>query len=179
MTLSRTIILVYGRTGSGKSYYTKQLIKSYDRVIVIDKKFEYDGLIVFTIEDLLEFHAVNEPENFRYICRFKDELDIEYLFKFCDVVGNLLLVVEECGTYISPRSHSSYFSHLVKTGRHSQVSIIGTARRPSELSAEFKADVDKIISFKQTLPLDLQIMKGQGFEGLDKLGEYDYMEINY
>jgi len=88
-------------------------------------------------------------------------------------------VVEEAEIYISPYTKSSSFLRLVRYGRHRNIKIIGVARRTSELSLDFRAQVNKIYSFKQTQPRDLQLMQELGFENLDKLSEHEYAEQTY
>lgn len=183
MNSERQVVLVFGRTGSGKSDYTKKFVKNFSRVVVIDPKGEYEGLIFYTSEDLIDYYQNNEPEDFTFVCRFKNEIDYDAVFRFCDIVGNLLLVVEEAEIYISPYAKSSEFLNLVRYGRHSGVSIIGIARRASELSIDFKAMVNTMISFKQVLPEDLKIMEKYGLTGLDTLSDtfpnLEYKQVDF
>lgn len=178
--MTREIKLVFGRTGSGKSYLVKTvLLKDYNRIVIIDTQFEYDGLIFYDFMSLSEYHLTNSPESFKYVCRFKNDTDIEYLFKWCYAVGNLVLVVEEAEQYINPYAKSSNFLYLVRYGRHKAVSIIGIARRLSELSTDFKAQVNEIISFKQVLPLDIKLAEQLGLYNLDTLPQYQYKSVQY
>ena len=71
------------------------------------------------------------------------------------------------------RSTSS-FLYLCRYGRHTDISIIAIARRSAELSTNVKALCDQIISFKQTLPRDLQNLEALGLNNLDKLSMFDY-----
>ena len=179
MTKTREITLVFGKTGSGKSYFTRSYIQDFERVVIIDPLHEYEGLIFTNINDLIDFYEYNKPETFRFVCRFENDSEYDYLFEFCNAVGNLLLVVEEAEMYISPYAKSSEFLNLVRYGRHKAISIIGVARRASELSTDFKAMVNRIVSFKQTLPHDLKIMSQLGLENLEQLPDYEYKEVYY
>lgn len=176
----RKIELIFGKTGQGKSYLANQLIKNEKRVIIIDPLFEYEnGFIFDDFESLVEYYQEHKPETFRFICRFKTDLEIEYLFKFCEVAKNLVLVLEEAEIYISPQARSSNFLRLVRYGRHYAISIIGIARRTAELSSDLKAQVNTIYSFCQSLPRDIQIMEEIGFEEIDKLPPHEYLSIEY
>lgn len=91
---------------------------------------------------------------------------------------NICIVVEEAEIYIKPQSQSTAFLYLCRYGRHSDVSIIAVARRSAELSTNVKALCDRIISFKQTLPRDLQSLEVLGLPDLDKLELFDYQKEN-
>lgn len=176
----REIILIFGKTGSGKTFLANILTKNVKRLIIVDVFNEYEkGIIFNSFLDLLEYHKKNNPENFRYIARFESDLDYDYLFKFCYEVGNLTLLVEEAEIYINPYQKRNEFLKLVRYGRHREISIIGIARRVTELSTDFKAQVNKIYSFKQTLPRDLKIMQELGFENLESLNEHKYAIVEY
>jgi len=139
---------------------------------------EYEGLVIEDFESLVEFFR-KEPQEFNLVCRFDNDTAIDFLFKLIFEVGDICLVVEEAEIYISPYAKSGAFLRLVRYGRHKNVKIIGVARRTSELSLDFRAQVNKIYSFKQTQPRDLQIMQELGFENLDKLSEHEFSEQTY
>jgi hypothetical protein len=166
---NRTTELIFGKTGTGKSTLARMLIKNYDRVIIIDPMHEYEGIIFYDYYTLNEYHRHNKLENFVYVCRFSDDLDIEYLFKFCKVIGNILLVLEECSMYVSPQSKSNEFLNIIRFGRHYNISLLGISRRTTELHNDLKAIIDTIYSFKQVLPNDLLKMQRLDFENLESL----------
>lgn len=178
--MKRKVILIFGRTGSGKSYFVKQIIKKLSRVIIIDKMFEYnDGIIFYSFIELLDYFLINKPQEFKFICRFENDNDIELLFRFCWYVKNLVLVVEESELYISPYQKQSEFLKLVRYGRHRAISIIAIARRVIELSNDVKANADKIITFKQILKKDLDYLENLGFnkDEILNLKQYEYKEV--
>jgi hypothetical protein len=157
----RTIKLVLGKTGSGKSSFVKkELIRNIERLIIIDALSEYENGIIFTnVDTLIEYiidNKINQHDNFKFICRFTDDKDIELLFLLVFELSNLTLLVEECEIYVSPNSKSSNFLKLVRYGRHKNISIIGVARRSTELSLTFRSQTDTIFSFKQTDKNDLK-----------------------
>lgn len=177
---NRKIILIFGRTGSGKSYLAKRMIQKLKRVVVVDKMFEYHSETIFyNFDDLLEYYLKFIPNEFNFVCRFESDEDIELLFKFCWYVKNLVLVVEESELYISPYKKQSEFLKLVRYGRHRAISIIAIARRVVELSNDVKANADEIISFKQILKKDIEYLKQLGFQKVDKLNQYEFEVINY
>lgn len=180
MLKRRKIILIFGRTGSGKSYLAKKLIEKFKRVIIVDKMFEYESETIFySFNDLIEYYLKNIPNEFKFVCRFENDNDIELLFKFCWYVKNLLLVVEESELYISPYQKQSEFLKLIRYGRHRAISIIAIARRVVELSNDVKANADEIISFKQILKKDIDYLKQLGFSKIENLKQYEFEVIKY
>lgn len=176
----REIIIVYGKSGSGKTTFAKNYIKEHKRVIIIDPQAEYTcGLVFIKLEHLINYYLnyLDINKDFCFVCRFETDYEHELIFKVCKIIGNLLLVVEEAEIYISPYAKSSNFLDLCRYGRHQNVSLLGIARRSAELSINFRALVTKIISFKQTEPADLKYLESLGFNELDKLSEYDFQEI--
>lgn len=177
---NRDIILIFGRTGSGKSYFTKKYIEKINRLIIIDKMFEYNSdTIFYNFSDLLDYYLKNKPSHFKLVCRFESDNDFENLFKFIWHVKNLYLVVEEAELYISPYKKQSNFLKLVRYGRHRLINIIAVARRVIELSNDIKANATKIISFKQILKNDIDYLKNLGFSKIHTLKKYEYETINY
>ena len=176
--MKREINLIFGKTGTGKSTFAKRYIENYNRVVIIDAMEEYEGIIFYRMSDLFDYIEFNDlidnDKPFRLVCRFSEDIEIEYLFETLFVVGNLLLVVEEAEIYISPYAKSGAFLKLVRYGRHKKISILGIARRSSELSLTFRSQVNCIYSFKQTDFNDLKYFEKLGLYGLDKLEDYKY-----
>jgi hypothetical protein len=127
-------------------------------------------------EDLANY--IKDKDEYKISCRFTNDDDFEFLFRLLRYERNVLLVVEECGAYISPRSSETKFLDLVNYGRHWNTYIIGISRRTAELSASMRAMTDVIYSFKQTEPMDLQKMCLLGFDGLENLEKFDYKKFN-
>ncbi len=139
---------------------------------------EYEGGLIFEdFESLINYFLNNVPDEFRFICRFNNDVDIEYLFKFVFETKDLLLVCEEAEIYISPFTKQSNFLKLIRYGRHSQVSLLLIARRCSELSLDVRAQVTKIISFQQTDPNDIAKMEALNLHNLENLPLFEYREI--
>lgn len=148
-----------------------------NKIIVTDTLDEYNGfLICENFVDLAEY--IKDKEEYKISCRFTNDEDFEFLFRMLRYERNVLLVVEECGAYIAPRSTDTYFLDLVNYGRHWNTYIIGITRRTAELSASMRAMTNDIYSFKQTEPIDLQKMSLLGFDGLENLEQFEYVKYN-
>ncbi len=174
------ITLIFGRIGSGKSTLAKELMRDEERLIVVDPLAEYNNGVI--VNDMIELHSYMleyRPEKFKIICRFDNDLDMEYLFKYIFELENVCLVLEECEMYISPQAKSGSFLRLIRYGRHKDIRLIGIARRPSELSADMKAQVTRAYSYQMVQPLDIQIMKGLGFSRIESLNKYEFELVEY
>jgi chromosomal replication initiation ATPase DnaA len=172
---TRKIFLIFGKTGTGKSFLANNLISDFSRTIIVDPKHEYkNGLIFYTFEVLANYIIDNKFLNdvnkeFNFICRFNLESEIESLFELCEIVENVCLLIDEIEFYIDSRNKSTYFNNLINYGRHHNISLIGIARRPAEMSTTLKSQVDKIFSFQMSLPNDVKYMENLGLTDVDKL----------
>lgn len=153
---------------------TKNKILDEKRLIVLDPRKEYNNLLIIDNYNDFYYYMRENNKEFQLSIRFDNDEDFEFLFLTIFEIGNLLLVLEECEDYISPDNRSTSFLRLVKYGRHSNVRLLGIARRASELSRNFRSQVDKVTSFKQTDDMDLKVMEKFGLTGLDKLEKLDY-----
>jgi len=175
---TREVIIIFGKTGSGKSYHAKKIISGFSRVVILDPMAEYEGGLIFDdFESLTNYYLENTPEDFKFICRFTNDMDINFLFKMLFEVKDLLLVCEEAEIYISPFSKQGNFLRLIRYGRHSEISLLLIARRTAELSKDVRAQVTKLVSFEQTEPDDLANMEKLGLFELDNMGSFEYREI--
>ena len=168
------IVLVLGRKGSGKSSLVKNvLIKERDRLIIVDSLSEYnDFLVIEDFESLVEY--CSENKTFQIACQFTSKIDIEYLFEYIFIEGNLTVCCEEISKYISSYERDTSFTKLIDFGRHKNIDIIAIARRPSELSRTFRAQIDTLYTFKQIDKVDIDIMAQMGVYGVESLEMFDY-----
>lgn len=178
---TRKIILIFGRTGSGKTYLVKRLISKLNRIIIIDALGEYtDGIIFYNLSDLIDYIEKDfNRETFKYIIRFTNDEEIEILFDLIFYISSLTLVVEESEIYISAYIKQSNFLKLVRYGRHKDISIIAVARRVTELSNDVRSQANQIISYKQILKKDIDYLKYLGFTKVENLKQYEYEIVNY
>ena len=110
----RKIIVVCGKTGYGKSYFTKQqLLPLIDRFVILDTMGEYeDGIdvdnssfIVFKEIDSYRQHMIDHCEDTTLeVCvQFDNVEEYEYAFDVANAAENTTVVIEEISTFMSPR----------------------------------------------------------------------------
>jgi hypothetical protein len=169
--IPRKVILVLGKTGTGKSTIIKKLIERSPRTVIIDPMWEYDAdVIVRSLEEFREyFNRKGVTQNFRIAYRKKNMIDYDAIFRSVWSLGNVLLVCEEADLIISARN--KYFDQLVGQGRHRNVHLICIARRAPEVNKDFRAQVTSFFSFYQSEPDDIEHLREWGFstEGLEML----------
>ena len=177
--MQERITIIYGMTGTGKTTMAKKIVDETDRVIIIDPLEEYTGLLFYTFEDLHYYLVSVNPKEFRCICRFSQDHDIDYIFKLAELIQNVLIVVEEAEIYISRQAQqNNSFLHVVRYGRHYNVALLCIARRVAELNINVRSMTKRIISFKQIEPKDLIYMKNLGIEGVENLPDFDFSKGN-
>lgn len=164
--MKRKVILILGKTGTGKSTLAKLLLKKSPRVIAIDPLFEYKGTPFETAGDLIDYHLEHSPKTFQYSLRTTHPTDVEYLFRTSWTLGNVLLVVEEADIYID--SKKSAFSSLVNQGRHRMVHLLCIVRRTPEINKAFRAQQTSVFTFYQDDPDDIEHMREWGIDA-DKI----------
>lgn len=176
--MDERITLIFGMTGSGKSTIAKQIISKENRLIVFDNLREYENnfLIIENFSSLYSFLTNKKNQTFRISLRYDNDLDFEYTFKLIFEIGNITVLVEEAQLYISSNEKDNYFLRLVRYGRHRQIKIIGIARRTVELSRDFRAQTNKIISFRQIDLDDIKNLEKFGMTGLENLQKFDYVK---
>lgn len=162
---NRKVLLITGKTGTGKSRLVKKLRATYDRSIVLDPHEEYDGTIFF---DFISFNSYisehRDDRQFSIVCRFADETDIDYLFRSIWWVGDVTFIVEESNLFLDPRSKNDGFLKLTSQGRHVRVSLLCVSQRVPELPISFRAQKHTIVTFRQEEPYDLDMLELYGFD---------------
>lgn len=177
MYKSREVVLITGKTGSGKSVLMKELLLSKDRVIIFDSNLEYidqdppfPALLIYNYCDLVDFLIKNQRKPFKIVfVPLQDPKSLielktgEKLILF-ELIGkiifqtlnNVTFAVEEIANFMNKNSCPLYFDKIVRLGRHNSISIYCTTQRPPDMHPNLKAQCTRFISFKQHLPNDIE-----------------------
>jgi DNA helicase HerA-like ATPase len=173
-----TILVIFGRKGSGKTELSRKIIREYPRVFAFDTLAEYDkGFKVCEgkqacIDAML---SVKDARSYRLSLRcikLEDNLalmDLAYEFP------RSLVVVEETSLYARPTFLPDEIAKLVRYGRHREIDQIYIARRPSEVHRDLTAQADLVISFEQREPRDVKYLRdvaGDAAERVQSLPKY-------
>jgi AAA+ ATPase superfamily predicted ATPase len=173
---SREVVLITGKTGSGKSTLFRELIQGQKRFIIFDTLSEYrnpdnpfPALFIRNIKDLLEYLSTNHRKAFRIVFDPEDpdqkiiletgetltifELTCKVIY---EALSDVAFGVEEIASYVYPGYAPPYLRKIVRFGRHSSISIYATTQRPPEIPPVIRAQITKFISFRQHEPRDIE-----------------------
>lgn len=160
----RKVVLVLGQTGTGKSTLTKIIRKKFHRVITLDPMEEYEGQVMNSYDEFIDFFLNEPPRSFNLVLRFTTQEEILYTFKSVWDIQDVLFVVEEIELYLDPRDPNEDFDRLISFGRHHNIHLLGISRRFVEISTKFRAQCTSIFTFKQFLRRDLDALEDMGFD---------------
>lgn len=178
--MRNTVITIFGRKGSGKSFLTKEITEDHDRVLALDSLGEYGRehkFEVFTDFDSLVDRLVEAEEEptFRISARLVNDEEALDTLRVAREISNQLIVIEEASLYCSPTQLPEEIAWLIRYGRHQEIDLIFVARRPSEVNRDVTAQSDIVVTFQQREPRDvvyLRSMFGVEAEKVKDLPEF-------
>lgn len=166
--MQRNVDLIFGPTGSGKTYLADQVVKEYPRVLIADAAFgEFDSMEFTDSEALLDYLETikafpegrvsrggkpsSVPFRISYTPQFNER---DWFFELALELGTCLLVLEEADRFEDTLEYPHY-SELIIRGRHDGVSLLALGLRPSFLPKDLRTDVTRIYCFGLTDDDDL------------------------
>ncbi|MFA5101125.1 MAG: hypothetical protein WC547_09610, partial [Candidatus Omnitrophota bacterium] len=73
-----------------------------------------------------------------------------------ETLTNATIVIEELGKFETRKDLAPWLYNIICLGRHKALSVYATSQRPAQVHPDFKAQVNKLISFRQHLQNDLE-----------------------
>lgn len=157
--MSRKIIVVLGKTGHGKSEWTKRFVASLPSLYIYDPLASYSNVTWCDHEMLLRLHDAQQLKRARV--GVFDSTDAELLGCLAFVHGDTTIVIEECSTvFTKGNALPRWAGDLVFMGRHRNASMIVTAQRAASIPIEIRSQAHRIVSFAQHEGDDLKWLKG-------------------
>jgi len=173
------ITLLFGRSLAGKTVNVKKVLSRYKGSFVVwDYLYEYKtGMIIEDFNVFIKYvkNKIQFGEEIKAIVR----LPSEYFNKVCYVVKetkNLLFIIEEIDLISSANFCPKYLEHLIRAGRHWNIQMIVTAKRPANVPRILTFQAKTLIVFKIREPGDLKYLQKYGSidpEELRNLGEHE------
>ena len=165
----------------GKTHLLNDRAKQHRRVMFLDPMAQFfDGLIFRNAKELLQYFEQYDPEEFRVICRFREDEnhgDTETALRLAMELKNVLLVVDEVDRLTREGQVSKTLWGIFNYYRHDKISVLCCARRPARVPRDLTGNADEIISFKIQEPIDLKYLSEYGFseDALRGLKKYEHI----
>ena len=93
----RELILVLGKTGSGKTQWTKRYAANLTRYIALEYNAEYPGVVTRSLPELTTYLEKHGGTYFR-LCHWTVE-DFPAVCDCARIVGHLTLIIEEADRF--------------------------------------------------------------------------------
>lgn len=178
----KKIAIAIGKSGSGKSFLVRQLIRPKRRLIVFDTMAEYTDGVVFTDRRaMLEFWRKHARGDFRIIYQpeFNPAREIDEIAELVYLCGHVCFVIEEVTAYTNPNYISDQLAHCIQRGRHKDIEIVATTQRPYGLHRLLTSQCRDIYVFNTNEPRDVAYLRdllGAGVEAkLKTLAKYQFV----
>jgi len=174
---NNSIIGVFGKKGSGKSYLVKKALKKMNRYIIVDPMHEYNGVICNSYHEVVDVLVEYLEYNFKIVYRPPNDEDIDNFFQILntDEMVDYTFVMEEADLHCSAWYLHPEIKKLTRYGRHSGRNLIFVSRRPAAVSRDMTSQMDVMISFTQIEPIDLKYFSNFRFNrDVETLGEYEW-----
>lgn len=176
----RDVILILGKTGSGKTTFARHLVRPLPRVFIVDADFREFGALSFdTFPDLTAYlEKKSPPGNFFRVSYTPYTNEYPLVFDLSRLVAPVHLVLEEADRFDDPRYCLEY-EEVIARGRHSGVSIIALSRYPYALPSMLRREATRIIAFHHHEPSDLNWFSdvmGPDTEMLPDLREHEFLD---
>lgn len=158
-----------GKTGSGKTVRALKLIEDRPRVVIFDTLgHDYtDGVVFYDLAALKAFWLKIYQGKFRLI--YRPANDVEEFDEVCNLAykcGNLVLVAEELDLFAPPRQLTPGIRHILKRGRHADITFIGITQRPYGIDRTVTALANEVYVFKTDEPRDIRYLAERLGEGI-------------
>lgn len=181
---SNPIIVVFGRRGFGKTTWIRWhiyerpekvfFIYDHHREYIFERAYYYNSVKDFLMEN--DSFEINDYSYNKVI--FRGEIDYDEFFEMCYEVGNCIAVFDEIDNACNTAFMSKSLNKIIQYGRHKNVGLIGSARRPSRVVRDLTANASSIIIYNIQEPRDLKYIEefcGEDFAEMAPwldIGEY-------
>jgi hypothetical protein len=169
---------ILGKRGFGKSTMAKFILQKVHNkiVIILDPMNEYAGDFYFFNYDEFQDHFLKyglKPK--KYVCKFSETLDFSILFETASKIHDLYIVIEEADIFSKPNWVDEDFFKIIRYGRHFRQNYLAICRRTAEMNNNIISQSHYCLSFRQSIPADVDKLKKFGFsENIQDLPKFHY-----
>lgn len=169
---ARSIIIVLGKTGYGKSHWAWSYLEPRPRVFCYDPLHDAPNMLWMNGEEVVKWHdsfPTHEREtdgisretqrHFRIATDNEDSLDTFGHLAF--LRGDCIFAVEEASLVFTQGERiSGWCKNIVFVGRHRNVSLLVTAQRAASIPIALRSQATRVVSYAQQEGDDLKWLKG-------------------
>lgn len=178
-------ISIFGRTGSGKTFFVKNwLLPQYSNYVFYDFKHENDDVdheIVINTPNQLKI----DLDTYQKILYQPTQTNIRKEFNsVCDIIfkhKNTSLYVDESSNISTPSSILPYHNIIMTQGRTYNVGVINAAQRPRIIHNTIISESEHLFVFSLNLETDVDKIKeqiGAAAEDIHFLPEHHFLYHN-
>jgi ABC-type dipeptide/oligopeptide/nickel transport system ATPase component len=185
------IITVIGKKGSGKTTLTEMIVLMLDKpAIIADPRRQYPSdtrrrILFENPKQLLLF--LSKTENFKTFYKYKLELicncseeDFDELAGIVLQMRDVTFIIDEVDMFFAPNaSRKTPLYKICNYGRHNQINIITTARRPADISRSLTSQTDKFYISHVKEQRDLEYLMNISGELADKVTKLEAYQFVY
>jgi hypothetical protein len=179
----KKVVLIFGKRGSGKSYFAQSLIAGAARLVIYDTLGEHGRGVVFDRDqyDLFRrFWKGCYQDSFRIVYRpIEPDLELAWIAELVWECGDVTFLVEEVDTFCSAYRIEPEFANIIQRGRHRNITLIGITQRPYGIHRLLTSQAKEIYIFATNEPRDREYLRnliGQDVESkLDQLSKYQFV----
>ena len=188
-----SITTIIGHKGYGKTTLTNALMLLNSKpTIIADPRFQYEkNDRRLTFKSVSKFRSwITKSSNYRAFKHYKLELIVnafddtfEELAEIVSKMKDITFVVDEIDMFFDTRtSNKSFMYKLVHYGRHNEIDLITTSRRPANISRNLTSQTDIFYFSRLREPHDKKYIKdavGSEFvEVVENLEKFEFLKID-
>ncbi len=173
--MQREVLLVLGKTGSGKTTWTRKFIQTQTRVIILDAGFgDYPVRECENLAELIDTVSTldNGGAGFFRVCYTPRIGESGVVMDLARIIGNCWIVLEEADRLEDAR-HNPEYDEIISRGRHYGVSILAVSLYPFKLPADLRRQATRVICYRMHEPRDLDYLSDILGEEVAKLPELE------
>jgi hypothetical protein len=175
-----TKILIFGKSGSGKSVYQSRFIAAsldnYDRFFIFDHKLEFqqrmgipalfdENSLITALERGDQFISYNHTQDFPGDSEAAFQYFSEWTFEMARALQQRsLFVTDEVNRFTTSADMGWEFRQLIEDGRLQGLDFVGTAHSANAISNKLRLQLSEIVALKTTDARALQFLEECGFD---------------
>lgn len=160
----RKIIIITGKSGTGKTKLSREILKLFPKKIILDILEEYEAEKIYQgLGEFLQNESVLNTSLNVCIRNFSDS-DVDYICKWCLIAGDVCLAFEEFENYVSRYDSFKYLDEIIRRGRHNDVTLLAVSQRVPDFPPLFRSQITSFFTFYQDEPIDIKHLIDRGLE---------------